>query len=125
MYSSGYFATDEVMKDYVEFICSHIILKSGACVDKSGGFPMKGCYVPVKLSVTSKTMRYAKLKLIALGYTKDFTFYMSRHKSPDILLHELQDKINEAVGEIILENSLDRDKIFYDHHPLRGLKLPK
>jgi hypothetical protein len=53
------------------------------------------------------------------GFTKEFTVFMSRHKSPDEILHTIQDKIDNATLEVIDENNLDRDKIFYENHPLK------
>jgi len=125
MYYYGQHVNDRIMKNYVEFICSQISLNGGAEVNKSDGFPMKGAYVPVKLEIIEKTLRTAIINVTSLGHSKKFTFFLSRQKSPARILSELQDKINETVTEIVLENNLDRDKIFYEHHPLRNLKLPK
>lgn len=132
MYIHGLFASDEVMENYVQFICSHIlnlpyfsISNCGASVHKTDGFPMKGYYVPVRLAIIVKKRSSIDISIMALGHIKETTFFMSRHKSPDALLHELQEKIDEVVSLIISENKLDRDKIWNEHHPLKNLKLPK
>lgn len=125
MYSTGYYATDEMMREYVNLICSFLVKHSGASLNKRTGFPMKGYYVPVELEVLTKMSRSAELKITSLGHTKTFIFYMSRHKSPDALLHELQRKIDDLVREIIEENGMDQDKVYMEHHPLRGIKLEK
>jgi hypothetical protein len=125
----GFFADDITMKNYVNFICDQIehIIKThcGASVNKTDGFPMKGYYVPVKLEIKERFTRSAELKMTVFGCEREFIFYMSRHKSPDELLHGLQSKIDELTLEIIKEKGLDQDKIYHDHHPLRSLKLPK
>lgn len=120
MYSTGYYTTDEMMREYVKLICSFLVENSGASLKK-----MKGFYVPVKLEVIEKMSRSAELQITSLGYTKTFIFYMSRHKSPDALLHEMQRKIDDLVREIIEENGMDQDKVYMKHHPLRGIKLEK
>lgn len=122
MYYEGLYASDKVMKDYVEFICSCVKESCGASVPKKDGFPMKGYYVPVKLKVKEKLTRSAEIQIEVLGFKKEFIFFMSRKKSPEQLLHELQDKINEATEEVIKEHKLDKDKIWNDHHPLKKLK---
>lgn len=119
----GLYANDETMRKYVDFICAQIDTRCGASVNAKDGFPMKGYYVPVKLEIKEKLSRSAEMKITVLGYEKEFIFFMSRHKSPDALLHELQRKIDELTLEIIRENNLDQDKIYREHHPLRNLKL--
>jgi hypothetical protein len=126
----GFFASDEVMEHYVKFICKEIeeMIKThcGASVNSRDGFPMKGHYVPVKLEVVEVMKRSASLRMKTLGFTKEFTLYMSRHKSPDKILHELQYKIDELTLEIIKENDIDQNRVHSEHHPLRNLnfKLP-
>ncbi len=123
MFMYGLYANDETMRKYVDFICAQISTRCGASVNATSGFPMKGYYVPVKLEIKEKLSRSAELKMTVLGYEKEFIFYMSRHKSPDALLHQLQDKIDELTLEIIKENNMDQDKIYREHHPLKNLKL--
>jgi hypothetical protein len=125
MYDQGLWASDEVMKNYVDFICSQIKSTGGASVRKADGFPMKGCYVPVKLEITAKKVTYAEMRVTSLGHTKEFVFFMSRHKSPNKTLNELQAKINETVESIVVENGMDKDEIWSTHHPLKNLKLPE
>lgn len=123
MFMYGLYANDETMRKYVDFICAQISAKCGASVNASDGFPMKGYYVPVKLEIKEKLSRSAEMKMTALEHEKEFIFFMSRHKSPDELLHQLQRKIDELTLEIIKENGMDQDKIHRDHHPLKNLKL--
>jgi hypothetical protein len=112
----GFFANDEVMKHYTEFLCEQIIqltkTNSGATVNKTDGFPMKGCYVPIKLKVTNIMKTSATMMLEVLGHEKEFIFYMSRHKSPNTILHELQRAIDELTLEIIKDKNLNQDKIY-------------
>lgn len=121
----GFFADNDVMQNYVKFICQQIELITkthcGTMVNKKDGFPMKGYYIPVKLSLKEMTVRSATFKMKTLGYEKEFDLYMSRHKSPDKILHELQDKINESTTQIVRENNMDQDKIYNDYHPLKGI----
>jgi hypothetical protein len=120
----GFFMDNDSMKDYVNFICDQIekikAVHCGTTVNKSDGFPMKGYYVPVKLEIIERLSRSADIKIEVLGHTKQFIFFMSRHKSPDETLHRLQSKIDELTLDIIKENSLDQDKIFSEYHPLRN-----
>ena len=115
MYHIGLFASDEIMKNYVEFICSQISSDCGSSVRQTSGFPMKGANVPVKLKILNKLTRSAEMEITSLGFSKTFIFFMSRHKSPHKLLHELQEKIDELVSEIIDENALNRDDIHKEH----------
>jgi len=124
-YHSGLYITNEQMKQYVEFICSLIKSECGADVPKSDGFPMNGCYIPVKFEILKKWSNFIECKITTLGFEKEFNIFMSRHKSPDLLLHEIQYKINDTTKLIISENKLDQDKIWMDHHPLRGLNKIK
>lgn len=125
MYYHGQYASDEVMKNYVEFICSNVQLQAGACVNGKSGFPMKGCYIPVKLEIIEKLSRSAIFKMEALGHSKTFPLYMSRHKDPNSLLLELQRKIDDLTLEIAVENNIDQDELLKTYHPLRNFVRPK
>ena len=126
MHIYGHHANDKVMRAYVEFICSQISTNTGAAVNRSDGFPMKGAYVPVQLEILHKDLRTATINLTAFGHSKEFMFMLSRRKSPAHLLNELQIKVDEVVLDIIRENNLDQDKIWKEHQPfLMHRKLPK
>lgn len=126
----GFFASDGVMEHYVNFICNEIMEMTkthcGASVNRRDGFPMKGYYVPVKLEVKERLKRSAIFKITVLKSEKEFVFYMSRHKSPDELFHQLQRKIDELTMEVIKENDIDQNRVHDEHHPLRNMnfKLP-
>lgn len=118
---TGQYMDDDNMQEYVEFMCGAIALKAGATVNSTTGFPMKGCYVPVNLEIVSKMRTSAAIRMTALGYEAEFVQYMSRHKSPDKILHELQQKINEITLQIINDNNLDQEKIYKEHHPFKNI----
>lgn len=119
MYGYGMHFKNEYMQQYVDFICSLIDKNGGAEVNSTDGFPMKGCYVPVQVTILEKTTRTAVIQIIALGYTREFIFYMSRHKGPASLLWQLQQSINENVNDIVNTTDLDRDTIFNKYHALK------
>lgn len=119
MREAGQYCTNDDMREYVKFIGSLINKNAGASVNAKDGFPMKGYYVPVNLEIKELLSRSIEIKIECLGYEKEFIFYLSRMKGPDVLLHELQIKIDEKVNEIVVENNMDKDKIFHDYHPLR------
>lgn len=122
----GFFADDNVMKKYVDFICDRILeaRSIGVEISRTDGFPMKGHYIPVKLTIKARTLRSADISMEVFGYTKEFTLFMSRRKSPDELLHQLQRKLDELALEVVIENKLDRDKIWNDYHPIRRFPFP-
>lgn len=122
-YYHGLHASNNVMEKYVDFIISQLPPDVGASVSKTTGFPMKGYNVPVKLEVIGKTVRTVVLRITTLGFTKEFEYMMSRHKSPDVLLHEIQFKINDHTNQIILENKLDPNKIWTEYILPKGEKF--
>ncbi len=124
MYGSGLYGSDEMMSGYVKFIVGHIPTLCGASVNKKSGFPMKGCYVPVRFEVLEIGSRSVEARITSLGHVKDTTIFMSRWKSPSKILGDIQNKIDLLVNEIVAENDLDRDDIFNQHHPLRNFKWP-
>jgi len=124
-YYHGQFASNEIMKEYVHFLCSCIDPNDvGACVNRTDGFPMKGHYIRVKIEFVKIHNQFVDVKIVAFGHEKMFPWYLSRRKDPNTLLHEFQRKVDDLTLEIITENGLDRDQIWLDYHPLKNLKLP-
>ena len=118
-------ADDNVMRNYVSFICTQIGTNCRASVMGPGGWKNSPSSVPAKVVLVEKDMRTAKYKVTIHGVEKEILLMMSRHKSPVKILGEFQDKINELSNEIIKEHSLDANKLWSDNHPLKNLKLPK
>ena len=83
----------------------------------------KGSCIPVQIELMQKTIRTADFKIKMLGFEKEFTFMMSRKKSPEQLLYDFQNKLNVFADEIIKENSLDRNKIYSENHFMKNFKM--
>lgn len=122
MYYHGQYCDNNGMKAYVEFICSLIRVEAGSSVKSKKGFPMKGLFVKVDLEIVDKMSRSIEIKMTSLKFEKKFIFYMSRHFGPEKILHDLQNKIDEKLLEVINENCLDQDQIYKDHHTLKNFK---
>lgn len=124
MYIHGQHTSDKIMNQYVDFIITIINPIAGASVNSKSGFPMKGNYVPVNLSVqrNDDIKTVLNIKIEALGFEKEFQLFLSRLYSPAKILNRLQEKITIAVNQIVDENGMDRDEINKTYHPFSYIK---
>lgn len=114
---------DEMMKQYVDFICDRIPEEFGASLYRTMTtlpgttyrFPYKNVGVPVKVLSIERLTRSAIFHIESLGHKKSVHVYMSRAKGPEVLMYDVQYKIDEAVNEIVRENNLDVEKLREAH----------
>lgn len=115
--SAGQYCTDEDMKEYVKYIVSIINTKAGTHISSSTGFPMKGNFIPVDLTIKEIKSTYLIIHIKVLEFEKEFEFYLSRHFAPFQTLRLLQSKIDEIFKNIVEENKLDKDQLNKKYHP--------
>lgn len=102
---------DNVMKRYVQFICSEIPnIKCAQMVrpmDNNNIMHMKigpKVFTMVDVEVIEKYTRSAKIRLIFDKYTDESIYYMSRKKGPEKLLSEIDSKITKIVNDRFIED---------------------
>jgi Asp-tRNA(Asn)/Glu-tRNA(Gln) amidotransferase B subunit len=111
------------MKEYVNFICDRIPSEFGASLYKTMRtlpgttykFPYKNIGIPVKVVSIERLTRSAIFEVESLGHRKSVHVYMSRLKGPEILFSEVQEKIDDAVNDIIKENNMDVEELRSSH----------
>jgi hypothetical protein len=101
------------MEKYVAFLCGELVSEYSVCLSEPKGVDgtpariKKACprvLCKTEISVVESYTRSAKLKLVFGKYEKEDIFYMSRHKSPDVLLGEIYDKISKIVNKTFIED---------------------
>jgi len=101
------------MEKYVAFLCGELVSEYSVCLSEPKGVdgtPARikkagpGVLCKTEISVVESYTRSAKLKLVFCKYEKEDIFYMSRHKSPDALLHEIYSKIDKVVNKAFIED---------------------
>lgn len=106
--------TNDTMQRYVDFICgelpeykSVLLYRPDVLNGQSASYiPKIGpkIYERVKIEIVEKYTRSAKIKITFDNYSDESIYYMSRHKGPDILLSEINSKIEKIVNRIFIEN---------------------
>jgi hypothetical protein len=117
-------ATDEVMDDYVTFICNHIPAKCSAFLRGPGGWANVEAPVPADVELLHRDGRMATYKITILGHDEQLRFPMSRRWSPEKVLCLFQERLTEIAHRIIKENGMDKYEVWAEYQPLRNLKLP-
>jgi len=104
---------NDTMEKYVAFICGELADEYSVTLNEPKG--VDGAPARIKkagprihskvyISVIESYTRSAKLTLVFDRYEKEDIFYMSRHKSPDALLHEIYNKIDKIVNKAFIED---------------------
>lgn len=101
------------MEKYVAFICSEIPKEMHTefvqpNVEQLARFIHKiGPRVTEKVEITilETYTRSAKIKITFDKYENESIYYMSRHKGPDNLLNEIQNKIQKIVNETFINDN--------------------
>jgi hypothetical protein len=104
---------NDTMEKYVAFICGELADEYSVTLNEPKG--VDGAPARIKkagprihskvyISVIESYTRSAKLTLVFDRYEKEDIFYMSRHKSPDVLLHEIYNKIDKIVNKAFIED---------------------
>ena len=101
---------DSVMERYVSFICDEIPTSKRIRINppppKEDGelgysiMPKIGPWINrmVEVEIVEKYTRSAKIRLKFDSYTDESIYYMSRRKGPEILIHEISEKISKIVN---------------------------
>ncbi len=109
---------DNVMKRYVEFICSEIpntkrVQMVRPTKDNNIMYMKIGpkVFTMVDVEVIEKYTRSAKIRLIFDKYTDESIYYMSRKKGPEKLLSEIDSKITKIVNDRFIEDDRQEELI--------------
>jgi hypothetical protein len=108
---------NNVMERYVEFICNEIPSKTNILIDipksikKEVYIPKIGpkIFVNINIEILEKYTRSAKFKLSFDKYIILDVFFMSRHKGPDKLLQEIDNKISKLVNKKYIEDGREEE----------------
>lgn len=98
--------TDQDFQDYIDFLLKLIEKKQYRAYLK-----MEKTYIPIVLNILKRETRYIEYVLEFKGFPKQFTWFLSRNKSPEELLNDLQEKIDMYFNEIIDDNDIDKKQL--------------
>lgn len=98
------FITGEIKGEYKTLLWIPTSIKNEIYIPKIG----PKIFIDVKVEILEKYTRSCKIKLLFDKYEIEDIFFMSRHKSPDLLLREIDNKIEKIVNNTYLgDNRLD------------------
>lgn len=98
------FITNEIKGEYKTLLWIPTSIKNEIYIPKIG----PKIFIDVKVEILEKYTRSCKIKLLFDKYEIEDIFFMSRHKSPDLLLREIDNKIEKIVNNTYLgDNRLD------------------
>jgi len=98
------FIVNEIPKDIKVLLWIPTSIKNEIYVPKIG----PKIFIDTKVEILEKYTRSCKIKLLFDKYEIEDLFFMSRHKSPDLLLREIDIKIEKIINNTYLgDNRLD------------------
>lgn len=122
---------NNVMERYVDFISSEItpiqkvLLWIPSSIKDEVYIPKIGpkVYIKVNIEIIEKYTRSSKFKLKFDKYEIEDMFFMSRHKSPDLIFSEIERKIENIINNTFLDDNREGEIIekYKEQHSI----LPK
>jgi hypothetical protein len=108
---------NNVMEEYVEFICNEIPTTVNVLIDVPNSV-RKEVYISkigpklwctTNIEILEKYTRSAKFKLKFDKYEVEDIFFISRHKGPDKLLDEILSKVDKLVNKAFISDGRESE----------------